>query len=433
MHRRLFLTLLIFAVSATCRADNVKDLKEAWKAAAAQADVWGARSHAERLGELGTAEAAEALIDLFDSAIKAKVRDVTTVALVNTLRGGLTVCDNEEARGTLLEAFGAKRTHPLHRMNLVWSMNACGVAGTAALCEALADPSYGVRLKRSLLEYLSDPPEERFTQAVDGLVASLAANESPVRDQTLVALTEMTGHDAEPEGWPALWESLQPFDIKNNAGDVAFPAALASSPSICGKPLLEREIIVILDTSTSMADKDPLSLRERVEEDLPDSIADDIESLEALGLPRGRLDRAVAHLGELIEDLPDDAILNMVSMGWGSSMWSKRAQRMTNKSKKSALKWLAGRSAQGLTELEAAFEKALATASDDAIILVLTDGLPTDREGRYLDEDTWLDLRDRVEAMNGLRRLPVYTIIYGPYDENVRIIDYWDQGWPLWR
>lgn len=194
-------------------------------------------------------------------------------------------------------------------------------------------------------------------------------------------------------------------------------AGAISSVNLFGAAITGKYIAFLIDTSGSMLARD-LPLPGDVEEEKKGTTVvgepDRDKGPQLPPLRRERMTRAKKELANVIRSLPSDIHFNIIDYSSDVRSWKKGLGVASGANKKSALAYVEGLKADGITVTDMALEEAFTDLNIDTIYLV-TDGAPTHigSNGPNLPEDALQimgEIHHRVAELNFLRGVRIFTL-----------------------
>jgi hypothetical protein len=190
----------------------------------------------------------------------------------------------------------------------------------------------------------------------------------------------------------------------------------ATLVTLFGAPVTGKNLVFVLDISGSMTKTDPRPAGE-VDPDQGKTVVDDPSRPGRKKGPspdRQRMVRAKKELSNVVRSLAEDIRFNIVTYSSDVNTWKKSMVFATAANKKSAVEYVDGLAAEGLTFTDEAMEVAFSDLEADTVYLV-TDGAPTHVESttarKAPDTDELVEqILKRVEELNFLRGVRVYTL-----------------------
>lgn len=413
--------LAMFATLPTpLHADDLATLRREFVDAVEQSDTDRVTAIGTRIGELGTATAAEVLIvdGLLsdDPAVETAVHGVLELIPKGPALDWLcTRCTNHES--------AAVRDQLVRVLTYRTGRNVF-----TAILTGLLDPAEGVAVSS-----IRAVREKGHRAAMPHLIRALRHQEEQEKELDQVAneirklLIEWTGKDLFGSGeYERLWKShkddlLDPANRgkKDPIGEIVWEkrgtGVYARVPRFFGQEILSQHVVFVLDTSISMKAEDPPPPEE--EEPGTDEEpggrgtgvggrgkgrGDDPKRVRG---PRQRLKRVQNELVRLISDLPPDFRFTVISFDKEVEALSGRLKIATSDSKQQAIRFVRKFSADGETWTDHALEAAF-QVPDARTIVLLSDGMPF----RSKEPIDCFELLDQVDAWNRFEHKQVNTI-----------------------
>lgn len=248
--------------------------------------------------------------------------------------------------------------------------------------------------------------------------------------QALFALTGQTF--LEKAEWDKFWdtrEATTAYLPKNKRQSLTVSTKERKAPRLFGSEVASRQVVIILDVSHSMHIKDPANpyKKDPREEELaaahkgpkpgdpgykPGKCTECRRGGHDANLPgyRQRLFRARRALKELVEGFDDNTRFNLIQYSTAARAWKKRTiVKGSSSNKKSALSFIASLKPEGVTRTDLALVEAFSCKGADTIYLI-SDGSPTDDQGKDLAGAELVPLYDTVRRMNKTRGVILNTI-----------------------
>lgn len=263
-----------------------------------------------------------------------------------------------------------------------------------------------------------------------------------------VALNNLTGEAFTTlEDWKSFWEIKgKDFDpTKVRTKKEIGGTQERKNPKLFGSEVVSKRVVIILDISYSMLIKDPgpPDQDDDEEEGGPGSRERDANKPKKPAAPvagytgpsleptdknygklpkdRMRIARAKKQLAKLVNKFDPRVEFNLVEFSTKSSAWKPgKILRASNGNKRDALKFIAslkpkeGNLTCALKGLEKAFE-----CKEADTIYFISDGAPTDTNGKPVQAKGRAEIIDRVVQLNKFRKVKVHAIglrgAYGPF------------------
>lgn len=245
------------------------------------------------------------------------------------------------------------------------------------------------------------------------LVGKNARNRDRVWIEARQALLDLTGQDYELiDDWKKFWDSnknsFDPKKLGKSEGPTAVKVKVRKveeSVEFFGKEILSRNIVFVLDCSGSMI----------IYGDDSDYKGKNIE------YDRMRLTRAKSQMIALIQKLKGPRLLfNIIAFSDRILPWRKSIVQSNNEAVSSAVKFVKGFRADGLTHTDEALEKAFQDMGIDTIVL-LSDGAPM-RQDNPNSTELQEKILKRVKDLNASRKVRIDTFGFeddGKYPKHV--------------
>ncbi|MCI0652300.1 MAG: VWA domain-containing protein [Planctomycetes bacterium] len=261
------------------------------------------------------------------------------------------------------------------------------------------------------LQALRNKPDKRTLEAMIAFYKRVEDTKEKLWIETRITLLNLTGETfVLSQDWENWWltakDSWTPESvpgakaIHKGATGVHRPKRKLDLPQLFGQEVASKNIVFVVDTSSSMSREDPL-------EDAPESGA---------GKERVRLTRAKNELIKVMEELRHDVKFNIVQYHTTVEVWHKDTVVAANPAnKRRALEFIKSWKPEGETNTEEAMLAALAIEGVDTIIL-LSDGSPTIPRTVAKDMDeigkpaAIPPILEKIRTENRFRKVTVHTL-----------------------
>ncbi|MCI0652299.1 MAG: hypothetical protein L0Z55_10495 [Planctomycetes bacterium] len=412
----LVLAALLFLPVALRAGDSADDLKGELAKKIKAGQVTAAIEIAERLVDMNSPEAMNAVLDLF---VRADWPDLETAVMtkVGKLQDGPAfrracelASDHKDYRAQIL-------------LTLALAMRSEQEAFTAIVVN-LFDPMDEV--VRAALEAV----RRRDTlHAVEHLIEALAQQEARGKQGSMMVLairellTELTGEDLElAQEWKTFWGPRKTTFQRPARGKERkeITSVDKKAPKLFTEEILAKKVLFLLDISGSMLIKDPLPEeggdgrtpgeddgpttgvvdRKKGKKKQPEPNQDDIPEA------RMRLRRVQAELVRVLEELPADIDFNIITFNHKIGCFREGGLIPANNANKAqAIQFVKGFNPEGETHTDEALDAAF-KLSAVTVIYLLSDGAPR-RGDKLLDTKP---IYDFILRENRFRRIRINTI-----------------------
>ncbi|MGE4632880.1 MAG: VWA domain-containing protein [Planctomycetota bacterium] len=229
------------------------------------------------------------------------------------------------------------------------------------------------------------------------------------------ALERLTGISLHAADQYKNWVAAHRDEIDPSKVDLTKPREKVTGTGLFGLDITGKNIVFVIDISGSMLATDPPSDEEMERIQRSTGIGDSIEEkIHQLMEGRRRIKRARNELRRAIESLGEDKNFSLISFSSAVQPWSDVLVPATKENRKSAVQFIDGFRAHGITVTDEALLEALSDATVDTIYLI-TDGAPTHigSQGDQMPPDA-ADLMKRIledtRAINHLRGIRIFTL-----------------------
>ena len=244
-----------------------------------------------------------------------------------------------------------------------------GEVAAEGLIHALVIPD--TRVITGAVRALRHKPSRKAVQAVVRLFGKVAEKRDLLAAETRITLITLTGEKYERyEDWANWWlthkDTWKPPTRAAKAAErrartaVHRPARDYDIPKLFGQEVASKRVVFVIDTSSSMARKDPFEGEEG-----------------SGGGSRVRIERAQRELIRVVTKLRPDVHFNIVAYNTYAYPWKKDGLVRASKGhKRQAIQFIGGWKPEGHTNILEAMQVAMESAEPDTVIL-LSDGSPT--------------------------------------------------------
>lgn len=395
----------LLALGPVVAREPSKELQKEILAAIQSGNADAAVAKVRALGDLDSAEAVQALIQIAGKIDALNPTPQLSNAVFNACVETLGELESAEARSELLELLADKKSDWRIKVLLIEAAEQLGTdeAG-AALAELLAQKK---QPERVLIEAARAAGRLRVGAAVSPLIDLAEKNEKVRNDVWLearLALTAITGEDIEKiADWKSWWRG-QEDSFRPETGDTPFDpgstTVMKDVPSFFGTEIVSKRIVLIIDVSGSMEAVDPVG---------PRGTTDGVPGSGA-GEDRMRITRAKKELVRLLESLPREVQFSVIKYSTDVVAWKNELAQATPGNIQDAVKWAQAIQHNGVTATGSALEKAFEIGGEPNQFILISDGSPTDSGGMPLGEPDLDKLLAQVEVANKFRKVRVDTI-----------------------
>lgn len=397
----------LFALSALAEADTARALCQRAAEALAEGDADVALDASRRLIGYDSPPDAEAIVALITSDVLDQALPEDAIRVYDHCRRALAAMTSAPAREVVLEAL--RRGMPeARRVPLVDVLRDWGDVGAMeALLRLARDRTEPEGLRAAAVRALASL---RPTDAVVPLIEIVEAEEksrSFLWHETTTGLEDMLGERAtDGKGWREVWESVRPkdgcesFEVYRDGGHTR-------APVITYVMYQGARIVYALDVSGSMHKRDPLG-----DEISPVAPCDECrEEHRGVDLPpdRSRMARARRTLEHAISDAPKTAAFNLVAFSHEVRLWKPDLVFSRKAVQLEALEWIRGLEPETTTRTDLALAAIFAEHRHMNTLVLVSDGAPTDAEGKPLTAEAKDDILRAVRGMNFRRRVRIHT------------------------
>lgn len=259
------------------------------------------------------------------------------------------------------------------------------------------------------------------------------------------ALYEITGKNfQEQSDWDNFWDPRETtFNPQNAPKAPRTGTVLRKRPRLFGSEVVSKKVVIIIDVSGSMHIRDPGEDKfdEPLDAGLKGSAARKKPKKRPAGSPpqpgdpnyrpgpcrlpkcpkpnghdgnlparRMRIERAKRQLAKLVKALDKTTKFNLVQFSTTASAWKpKKIMPATPSNKSKAIGYIKNLNPSGVTLAYQALITAFECKEADTIYFI-SDGSPTDVEGKNLSGADLTNLIDKVRQLNKFRKVKVHTI-----------------------
>jgi len=300
-----------------------------------------------------------------------------------------------EWAGLLAAQFAASRDPKVAVIAVEGLVASFSAEAVPALIEALESIDRAVVL--TAVRGLRLIPDRRSLAPLVDLVCSLEDRRNALWAEARVTLSALGNrsyrHCEDWRKWlaviPADWQPGSDTSVAVGKTGVEHPSD-DDLPTVFGQEVASKRVVFVLDTSSSMAEKD--------------TVAGESGSAPS---SRVRMERAKAELIGVLGRLRPDVFFNIV--GYSTDVATFKGKLVASKGTrlKQAIRWVGALQPQGYTSTGEALKVALSIEGVDTIIL-LSDGTPTDRyTGKRIRV---LPIVERVRRQNRFLKVTIHTL-----------------------
>ena len=276
-----------------------------------------------------------------------------------------------------------------------------GYPGDAKVAEAVLD---GLRSRRALVRAAALESLKRFK--IKKMVPALIERVRRERDETMRAdalrlLVSRTGHNMglAAGDWDKWWkETGDRFEFPEAGSTGASRASTVVVPTYFGLEVASRRVAFLVDASLSMLQpvKGPKKKTKGKKRNLK-------------GAPGTKMAALKKELTRLLEELPDEAAVNIIFFNRGPIPWKTSLHPLRGRGRQQAISFVQGLECKLKTNIYDSLALALEDRRVDTIFL-LSDGKPTAGSGPFSRP---ADILREIGARNRVRGARIHCISFG--------------------
>lgn len=396
----------------------------------------------EAFGKTDNAKAAAALIQM--GLVKMKFPSAE-VAVFNAVKKALAGMKDKEARAAVIKNLRKKKDWRV-QVTLIDVLASYKESDDA---EFLLHEMLGAKKakERIVAEIAATMAKRKDKRSVRPLIKAFGVwkKRGGVTFQAIEdALYEITGKSFDEQAdWDSFWDPRETtFNPKNAPKAPRTSTVLRKRPRLFGSEVVSKKVVIIIDVSGSMHIRDPgedkfdepqdaglkgttAKKKKKRPAGSPPQPGDPNYRPGPCRLPkcpkpnshdgnlpahRMRIERAKRQLAKLVNALDKTTKFNLVQFSTTASAWKpKKIMPATSSNKSKAIGYIKNLHPSGVTLAYDALTTAFACKEADTIYFI-SDGSPTDKEGKNLSGADLTNLIDKVRQLNKFRKVKVHTI-----------------------